>query len=156
MLIETWHAIRDVPRLHEITVVLIRHGFGDLVRRAGVAGVLERAGQVLHWGRSEPAAPLTPAQRARLALAELGPTFVKLGQVLSTRVDLFPPDWIAEFERLQNDVPPIAFDALLPEMERALGRSPLRHFRGCRTGVARLCFHRAGARREAARMAPAW
>ena len=129
MLIETWHALRDVPRLHEITVVLIRHGFGDLVRRAGVAGVLERAGQVLRWGHREPAEPVTPAQRARLALAELGPTFVKLGQVLATRVDLFPPDWIAEFERLQNDVPPVPFEALLPEMERALGRSPLETFR---------------------------
>jgi ubiquinone biosynthesis protein len=129
VLIETWHALRDVPRLHEITVVLIRHGFGDLVRRAGVAGVLERAGQVLRWGHREPAEPVTPAQRARLALAELGPTFVKLGQVLATRVDLFPPDWIAEFERLQNDVPPVPFEALLPEMERALGRSPLETFR---------------------------
>jgi ubiquinone biosynthesis protein len=128
MLLETLQAMRDLPRLHEITVVLIRHGFGDLVRRAGVAGVLERAGQVLHWGARGTTEQLTPPQRARLALAELGPTFVKLGQVLATRVDMFPPEWIAEFERLQSDVPPAAFDLMLREMEKALGRSPLEVF----------------------------
>lgn len=123
MLIETLQAMRDLPRLHEITLVLIRHGFGDLVRRAGIAGVLERAGQVLHWGTRSPE-QLTPPQRARLALAELGPTFVKLGQVLATRVDMFPPDWIAEFERLQSDVPAVPFELMQVEMERALGQAP--------------------------------
>ena len=101
--------MRDLPRLHEIASVLVRHGFGDLVRRTGVVGALERAGQALNRGSREPTAALTPAQRARLALAELGPSFVKLGQVLATRVDLFPPDWIAEFEHLQSDVPPVPF-----------------------------------------------
>jgi ubiquinone biosynthesis protein len=128
MLIETLQAMRDLPRLHEITVVLIRHGFGDLVRRAGIAGVLERAGQALHWKARAPAEKLTPPQRARLALAELGPTFVKLGQVLATRVDIFPPDWIAEFERLQSDVPPARFELMLAEVQKALGRPPAELF----------------------------
>jgi len=128
MLMETLQAMRDLPRLHEITLVLIRHGYGDLVRRVGLAGLMERAGQVLHWGAREQTAALTPPQRVRLALAELGPTFVKLGQVLATRVDLFPPDWIAEFEVLQSNVPPVPFDTLLPEIERALGQSPLALF----------------------------
>lgn len=128
MLIETLHAMRDLPRLHEIASVLIRHGFGDLVRRAGVIGALERAGQALRLTQPTPGRELTPAQRAGLALAELGPTFVKLGQVLATRVDLFPPDWIAEFEKLQSNVPPVPFDALVPVMEKALGRSPLELF----------------------------
>ena len=129
MLIETLLAMRDLPRLHEIASVLVRHGFGDLVRRTGVVGALERAGQALHRGSREPTAALTPAQRARHALAELGPSFVKLGQLLATRVDLFPPDWIAEFERLQSDVPPVPFETLLPALEQALGRSPFEVFR---------------------------
>jgi ubiquinone biosynthesis protein len=124
MLLETLQAMRDLPRLHEITVVLIRYGFGDFVRRAGVAGVLERAGEVLQWGRREQSAQLTTPQRARMALADLGPTFVKLGQVLATRVDLFPPEWIAEFEQLQNNVPPVPFELLLAEVEKALKRDP--------------------------------
>jgi ubiquinone biosynthesis protein len=128
MLIETLLAMRDLPRLHEIASVLVRHGFGDLVRRTGLLGALERAGQALHRGTREPTAALTPAQRARLAMAELGPSFVKLGQLLATRVDLFPPDWIAEFEHLQSDVPPVPFETLLPAIEQALGRSPFEVF----------------------------
>ncbi|WP_230370695.1 hypothetical protein [Paludibacterium denitrificans] len=50
----------------------------------------------------------------RLAFEELGPTFIKLGQILSTRVDMFPPDWITEFEKLQSTVPPIPPAAVPP------------------------------------------
>jgi ubiquinone biosynthesis protein len=121
--------MRDLPRLHEITSVFIRHGLGDLVRRIGIANVLERAGQILHWGAKVETVRLEPAQRVRRALEELGPTFVKLGQVMATRVDLFPPHWVAEFEKLQSAVPPVAFESLVPELERALGRSPFEVFR---------------------------
>jgi len=129
MLRETVSVMRDLPRLHEITSVFIRHGLGDIVRRIGVAGVLERAGQILNWGARNESVRLEPAQRVRIALEELGPTFIKLGQVMATRVDLFPPSWIAEFEKLHSDVPPVPFDALRPELERALGRSPFEAFR---------------------------
>ena len=129
MLRETIGAMRDLPRLHEITSVFIRHGLGDIVRRIGVANVLERAGEMLHWGEGVESLKLEPAQRVRLALEELGPTFIKLGQVMATRVDLFPPRWIAEFEKLQSEVPPVPFQELLPELERALGRSPFEVFR---------------------------
>ena len=88
MLRETLGAMRDLPRLQEITTVFIRHGLGDLVRRIGVATVLERAGQILHWTEGAASLRLEPAQRLRLAFEELGPTFIKLGQVLATRVDL--------------------------------------------------------------------
>ncbi len=129
MLSDALHAMRDLPRLHEIASVFIRHGFGDLVGRAGITGALERAGQVLRKGPPEPVLKLSAAARARLALVELGPTFVKLGQVLATRVDLLPPEWIAEFERLQSEVPPVPFETLLPQLEEALGASPMALFR---------------------------
>ncbi len=128
MLRETLGLMRELPRLQEITSVLIRHGLGEFVRRIGIAGVLERAGQILHWGEAAEAQKLDTPQRMRLALEELGPTFVKLGQVMATRVDLFPPAWIAEFEKLHADVPPVPFETLLPELERALGRSPFEVF----------------------------
>jgi ubiquinone biosynthesis protein len=129
MLRETVGVMRDLPRLHEISSVFIRHGLGDIVRRIGVANVLERAGQILSWGARVESVRLEPAQRVRIALEELGPTFIKLGQVMATRVDLFPPSWIAEFEKLHSDVPPVPFDQLRPELERALGRSPFEVFR---------------------------
>jgi ubiquinone biosynthesis protein len=133
MLRATIGVMRDLPRLHEISSVLIRHGLGDVVRRLGIANVLERAGQMLHWGVAKESERLEPARRVRLALEELGPTFVKLGQVMATRVDLFAPNWIAEFERLHSDVPPVPFEALLPDIERTLGRPPSDVFRELRT-----------------------
>jgi len=133
MLQVAFSTMRDLPRLQEITSVMIRHGLGDVVRRIGVSTVLERAGQILSWGASAEAMKLDPPQRLRHALQELGPTFVKLGQVLATRVDLFPPEWIAELEKLHSTVPPVPFEQLLPELTRALGRSPFEVFVGLDT-----------------------
>src|SRR5215212_10539677 len=102
--------VRDLPRLREISAVLIRHGLGDVVRRAGVVPLLERAGQVLHWGEAGDIAHLEPQQRVRLAFEELGPTFVKLGQILSTREDLLPPAWTTELSELHSRVTPVPVD----------------------------------------------
>ena len=116
--------MRDLPRLQQITAVLIRHGLGDIVRRIGVSSALKGAGELLQLGASAEMMQLDPPVRVRMALQELGPTFVKLGQVLATRVDLFPPEWVVEFEKLHSDVPPVPFEELLPELTNALGRSP--------------------------------
>ena len=119
---------RELPRLREISSVFVRHGLGELVRRAGIATLLERAGHVLQWGEASEIAPLEPPQRARLAFEQLGPTFVKLGQILSTREDLLPPTWTTELAQLHSHVPPVPFDDLLPQIEQALGRSPFEVF----------------------------
>ncbi len=122
-----WQAlasVRDLGRLHDIASVLIRHGFGDLVRRLGLAEALERAGRALHWADTHELTHLTPPARVRRALEELGPTFVKLGQVLATRVDLFDPEWIAEFGKLQDSAPPVPYDQLLPQLVEDLGALP--------------------------------
>jgi len=129
MLRQTLGIMRELPRLHEIASVFIRHGLGDFVHRIGIASLLERAGAMLTRNSVADSVTLHPAERMRMALEELGPTFVKLGQVMATRVDLFPPRWIAEFERLHAQVPAVPFEALLPELERALGRSPYEVFR---------------------------
>jgi ubiquinone biosynthesis protein len=121
-------AARELPRLREISMVFVRHGLGDLVRRAGIATRLEHAGQVMQWGAAPEIAHLEPQQRARLAFEQLGPTFVKLGQMLSTREDMLPPAWTTELARLHSDVAPVPFDDLLPQVEQALGRSPFEVF----------------------------
>jgi ubiquinone biosynthesis protein len=133
MLRHTVGMMRELPRLQEIAAVFIRHGLGDFVHRIGIAGVLERAGQILHRNPVAEQVTLDPAQRMRMALEELGPTFVKLGQVMATRVDLFPPRWIAEFEKLHADVPAVPFEELIPELTRSLGRSPFDVFRDIET-----------------------
>ncbi|HVQ82515.1 MAG TPA: AarF/UbiB family protein [Pseudolabrys sp.] len=119
---------RELPRLREISSVFVRHGLGDLVRRAGIATLLEQAGHVLQRGEASEIAHLEPQQRARLAFEQLGPTFVKLGQMLSTREDLLPPTWTTELAQLHSHVAPVPFDDLLPQVEQALGRSPFEVF----------------------------
>jgi len=124
MFIETLGAARDMARLAEITGVLIRHGFGDSVRRLGLADMLERAGHALHWSNVADLARIGPPEQVRMAMEELGPTFVKLGQVLAGRADLFGPEWITEFEKLHSQVPPVPLALLRPQLREDLGGEP--------------------------------
>ena len=122
-----WQALaaaRDLGRLHEIASILIRYGFGDMVRRMGMATALERAGRVLMWKRADELAHLEPPARVRRALEELGPTFIKLGQLLATRVDLFAPEWIAEFGKLQDSAPASPYDGIRQQLTEDLGAPP--------------------------------
>jgi ubiquinone biosynthesis protein len=105
--------VRDLGRLQEIAAVLVRHGFGHLV-----------AGTVVDPGGSKAAeSRLSAAARVRQVLIELGPTFVKLGQVLSVRPDILPGDFIKELESLQDRVDPIPFSAVKTTLEREWGVS---------------------------------
>lgn len=124
MLWQALNAARDLGRVQDIAAVLIRYGFGDLVRRIGMAGALERAGKALHWKKAEELARLKPPERVRRILEELGPTFVKLGQVLATRVDLFGPEWLAEFQRLQDRAPAVDWEDIRQQLTEDLGAAP--------------------------------
>ncbi|MCD4500895.1 AarF/UbiB family protein [Chromobacterium vaccinii] len=107
MIRETLIAMRDLPRLREISGILIRHGLGEFAQRLKLPRAMEKAGEWLNLSLPDSESGQPTAVRVRLAFEELGPTFIKLGQILSTRVDVFPPDWIDEFEKLQNRVPPL-------------------------------------------------
>lgn len=108
-------AARDLTRLSQVTATLARHGFGALVGAALVPP--ERPAD------AEPAEPLA-AQAVRFArlLSDLGPTFIKLGQVLSIRRDLLPPDYITALETLQDDAPEVPFAAIREVVEAGLGK----------------------------------
>ena len=124
MLLETLGAARDIGRINEIAGVLIRHGFGDTVRRLGLADKLERAGHVLQWDTAADLARIDPPVQVRLAMEELGPTFVKLGQILAGRSDLFDATWIDEFQKLHSHVPAVPFEDLRPQLREDLGGEP--------------------------------
>src|SRR5258708_618374 len=111
-------AVRDLQRLREITAVVARHGFGDLLDRARVWDVLGRRAE-----GERPSPEETRAQRARRfreTLAELGPTFIKLGQILSSRPDILPPDFIAELSTLQDRAAPMPLDLVLSLIDQGL------------------------------------
>ena len=124
MLKETLIAMRDLPRLREISAVLFKHGLGEFVQRLRLPAAVEKAGEWFNLRLPDSADAIPAPIRVRLAFEELGPTFIKLGQILSTRVDLFAPEWINEFEKLQNTVPPIPEALLTPYLQQVLGEAP--------------------------------
>jgi len=124
MLWQVLTAASDISRLHDIASILVRYGFGDLVSRIGLTNALERAGRALHWNNTEEFAQMSPPKRVRLALEEMGPTFVKLGQILATRVDLFEPEWITEFSKLQDNAPAAPWDDVRKQLTEDLGAPP--------------------------------
>jgi ubiquinone biosynthesis protein len=109
-------AFRDLDRLRDIVAVLWRHGFGEVVQRLGLDTPL-----VAHGAESADHRSHSIAQRVRFVLQDLGPSFVKLGQIASTRADLLPPEVITELKILQDDVKPITWEAVRGEIEGDLG-----------------------------------
>ncbi|HDP34730.1 MAG TPA: AarF/ABC1/UbiB kinase family protein [Candidatus Hydrogenedentes bacterium] len=118
------HTVNAV-RFVEIVQVFVRHGFADLVQRAGLhkgwPGKLLRGMRLMREPLGEAA---TFGSRLRSALTELGPTFVKLGQVLSTRPDLVGHKIAEELTGLQDEVTPVPFERMRPVIEREL-QAPL-------------------------------
>ena len=105
--------VQDLPRLQQIVGVLARYGFGQLFTTIGIGD---------GPAKIDPSMQTSPlARRLRAAVVELGPTFVKLGQVLSVRPDILPPDVILEFETLQDRVPAMAEDDVREVLDEELG-----------------------------------
>jgi ubiquinone biosynthesis protein len=100
---------RHLNRYRQILAILFRYGFGDLIDRLKIDQYIEVGLQLIVRKKRERLDRLTRAERVRLALEELGPTYVKLGQMLSTRPDLVSVEFVEEFAKLQDEVPP--FDA---------------------------------------------
>jgi ubiquinone biosynthesis protein len=113
---------RHVNRYRQILTVLIKYGFGGLVDRLKIGQYLEVGLQFITRHTREHVDTLSAAERVRMALEELGPTFIKLGQVLSTRPDLVPPDFATELSKLQQDVPAFPFDKVRAIVEAELGK----------------------------------
>lgn len=112
-------AIRDLGRLRTVAAVVSRHGFGELLMRTPL-------GLRLFASEAPPAGDAalgeaTAAERFSRLLGALGPTFIKLGQILSMRRDLLPAEWIAALETLQDQAPVLPFETIRDEVEAGLG-----------------------------------
>jgi ubiquinone biosynthesis protein len=112
---------QDLKRYGHIATIFIRYGFGDLLDRLKARYYVPWRRRLLRKEREEVGRLSTP-ERLRLAFEELGPTFIKLGQILSSRPDLLPLDFIREFSKLQDKVPPFPFEAAKDIIESQLGR----------------------------------
>jgi ubiquinone biosynthesis protein len=117
--------MRHLSRYREIAAALMRHGFGMIVEEIGFDHILSLPQRMLFETREKGARPeksgKTVGERIRLVLQELGPTFVKLGQIASTRPDVIPEEIIRELEKLQDQVPPFSFQEVRDIVEAELG-----------------------------------
>ncbi len=100
---------RHLNRYRQILSIFLKFGFGDVLERLRIEQYLEIGLRMISKKERERAERLTRAERVRMAVEELGPAYVKLGQILSTRPDLVPPDFIEELSKLQDSVPPRPF-----------------------------------------------
>jgi ubiquinone biosynthesis protein len=110
--------LRDLPRLREIGHVLLRHGFGHVAQRLRLPGVR-------WWRRRQPspeAISFSLPERLRMIFEELGPTFIKFGQILSIRRDVLPEEYVSEFEKLQDAVPPFSYAEVARLIAEEFGR----------------------------------
>ncbi len=109
-------------RYLEIGSALRRHGLGFLVGLLGVDRMVPR-GRGAATDAARRASAASP-EHLRTALEELGPTFIKLGQLLSTRSDLLPPAFVAELAKLQDAAPPVPVDLIRDVIRSELGAEP--------------------------------
>jgi ubiquinone biosynthesis protein len=110
---------RHLRRYEQVGRILTRYGFGHVLTQLGIGRAITPSLERLRFSSSE-VLRATPAERMRMAVEELGPTFIKLGQILSTRGDLLPIEFIRELEKLQDTVPPTDFALIQAEVEKEL------------------------------------
>ena len=118
--------VRHLSRYREIATILARHGLGWLVAQLGLG---ERVPFQRGWfGHPPRETPYTQAEHFRMAFEDLGVTFIKFGQILSTRADLLPAAYIAEFSKLQDAAPPVTYGAVARVIEDEPGAPPEKIF----------------------------
>ncbi len=108
-----------MQRYAQVLEVLAHQGFADFAQQVGLDTLIDRGLAVIGRAREEKPeqVPVPVRVRVRRAMEELGPTFVKLGQVLSTRADLVPQQWADEFKKLQNNVPGVEYSVMQKVLE---------------------------------------
>lgn len=112
---------RHLKRYRQIGEVLLRHGFGYLIQQSGIAALRPRFRR-LKAAKDKSKEDVSIGARLRLVLEQLGPTFIKFGQLMSTRPDIVPPDILKELEKLQDNVAPVRFEQIKEQVEQALGQ----------------------------------
>jgi len=115
-------AVRQIRRVREIAGILLKYGLGELAAMLLRSPRFRFMGRLLSRTNREIVRKLDRWERIRRALEELGPTFIKLGQILSSRRDLLPRELIRELEKLQDEVPPFDFEQVLEIVRRETGR----------------------------------
>ncbi len=116
-------AVGDLNRLRQIVTIVVKHGFGDLFFRARIFERLK-----IRKPQTENDRAKAPAERFTRMLTELGPIFIKMGQLLSTRPDILSEEYIQALATLQDNAPPFAFQEVVRIIRDDLGADPEKFF----------------------------
>ncbi len=116
-------AYKNIQRLRQIITILIKHGFYPIIERIHLTKLISIPQRIVGKKATIEQEALSLAVRTRLAFEELGPTFIKFGQILSTRPDILPEEFIKEFLKLQDEVPSFAFQDVVKVIEQEFKKS---------------------------------
>ena len=120
---------RHINRYSEIVTVLFKHGFGDLITNFQIEKYFDFGKKFISKKKNEKTTSLSRWKRIRMVLEELGPTFIKLGQIMSNRPDILPERLLIELEKLQDSVPPMPDEEAKKMIEQELGKPVLEIFK---------------------------
>jgi len=112
---------RNINRYRQILTIIFKYGFGHIIEALNIDRYLEIGLKMISRDKPARLERLTQSQRTRLLFEELGPTFIKFGQILSTRPDLIPLEFIFELEKLQDNVPEFPFSDVEKTVAKAFG-----------------------------------
>lgn len=119
--------VRESLRLQQIYNTISSYGL-DMALDRGSLGLFRRRMQQFIYQPDDPVEPLTIPVKVRLMLQELGPTYVKMGQIISSRAEVLPPEWAHELNKLQSNVPPFSSEEVREIITEELGDTPERLF----------------------------
>lgn len=120
--------IRESLRLQQVYNVLLRYGWDLVFQRWGMLGNLRHSMQRWVWHLPDEVVEISTPVKTRLMLEELGPTYVKMGQIVSSQASVIPAEWEVELEKLQSDVPPFPVSQVREILEEELGYPPEKLF----------------------------
>lgn len=120
----TLDKVRESLRLQQVYNVFLRYGFDSLFGRWELLDDFRHRMQRWVWKLPEEVEPLSPPVKMRMMLEELGPTYVKMGQIVSSQASVIPDDWEVELEKLQSDVPPFPTPEVRETIIEELGAPP--------------------------------
>ncbi len=113
---------RHINRYKKIITILFKHGFGDLVTNSQIEKYLDFGKKFIPNRKIKKTTSLSRWARIRMVLEELGPTFIKFGQIMSNRPDILPQSLLTELEKLQDSVPPMSNEEAMKMIEQELGK----------------------------------
>ncbi|MBI4681921.1 MAG: AarF/ABC1/UbiB kinase family protein [Nitrospirae bacterium] len=109
-LLRFWYTYKNITRIRQIVNVFLKHGFGQFIELLNLQRFIPLRKKIKYFSRWQEVEKITIPQRLRMAFSELGPSFIKLAQILSSRPDLITSEYADEFKKLQDKVPPFASD----------------------------------------------